>query len=70
MHPGDATPRYECNVTRSTPSDPYQAALALYQAVLASNLDITPEAFARWGNPVVAGAVRDLLDVCHTVIER
>lgn len=48
----------------------YQAAIAFYEAVLASPLDLTPEAFAAWQHPEVAAAVHALLDACHDLLER
>jgi hypothetical protein len=47
----------------------YRAAFDLYEAVLASSLDITPEAFAAWHHPEVARTVQALLDCCHDMIE-
>lgn len=48
----------------------YRAAFDLYKAVLASPLDITPQAFASWQHPEVAQAVQALLDACHDLLER
>jgi len=48
----------------------YRAAVDFYEAVLASALDITPEAFASWHDPEVARTVCALLDACHDLLER
>lgn len=48
----------------------YEAAFSLYEAVLASPLDISPQAFAAWQHPEVAQAVHALLDCCHDLLER
>lgn len=48
----------------------YRAAFAFYEAVLASPLEITPEAFGAWHNQEVGAAVQVLLDACHDLMER
>jgi hypothetical protein len=48
----------------------HQAAVDFYETVLASNLDISPEALARWTDQDVAHAVQVLLDACHDLVER
>jgi hypothetical protein len=48
----------------------HQAAVNLYEAILASNLDISPDALAHWTDQEVAHAVQVLLDACHDLVER
>ena len=48
----------------------HTAAVDFYEAILASKLDISPDALTRWTDQDVAHAVQVLLVACHDLVER
>lgn len=48
----------------------HTCALAFYEAVMTSTLEITPQSVAEWTDPLVGQAVLALLDACHDLVER